>query len=106
MGRTVTRAQLGESVYQEVGLSRNESADLQTILGQGAVEGLGVGVDRNEIDAAHTLFNHAVDGIVAAAAHTNNLNAGVRTAITNRTLTHGGLSCAARLRLPGLGPGA
>ena len=28
MGRTVTRAQLGESVYQEVGLSRNESADL------------------------------------------------------------------------------
>lgn len=28
MGQTVTRAQLGESVYQEVGLSRNESADL------------------------------------------------------------------------------
>ncbi|MEL0105847.1 MAG: integration host factor subunit alpha [Rhodospirillaceae bacterium] len=28
MGRTITRAQLGESVYQEVGLSRNESADL------------------------------------------------------------------------------
>lgn len=28
MGKTVTRAQLGESVYQEVGLSRNESADL------------------------------------------------------------------------------
>ena len=25
---TVTRAQLGEAVYQEVGLSRNESADL------------------------------------------------------------------------------
>ena len=33
MGRTVTRAQLGESVYQEVGLSRNESADLlETVL--------------------------------------------------------------------------
>ena len=28
MGRTVTRAQLSEAVYQEVGLSRNESADL------------------------------------------------------------------------------
>ncbi|MGK2739601.1 integration host factor subunit alpha [Tepidicaulis sp. LMO-SS28] len=28
MTRTVTRAQLSESVYQEVGLSRNESADL------------------------------------------------------------------------------
>jgi len=27
-GNTITRAQLGESVYQEVGLSRNESADL------------------------------------------------------------------------------
>ena len=27
-GRTVTRADLGEAVYQEVGLSRNESADL------------------------------------------------------------------------------
>lgn len=28
VGRTVTRAQLGESVYQEVGLSRSESAEL------------------------------------------------------------------------------
>ncbi|MEK9723084.1 MAG: integration host factor subunit alpha [Rhodospirillaceae bacterium] len=27
-GETVTRAHLGEAVYQEVGLSRNESADL------------------------------------------------------------------------------
>ncbi|MSP51610.1 MAG: integration host factor subunit alpha [Alphaproteobacteria bacterium] len=27
-GKTVTRAQLSEAVYQEVGLSRNESADL------------------------------------------------------------------------------
>ncbi|MGB0694094.1 MAG: integration host factor subunit alpha [Rhodospirillaceae bacterium] len=27
-GKTITRAQLSESVYQEVGLSRNESADL------------------------------------------------------------------------------
>ena len=28
MGETVTRAQLSEAVYQEVGLSRNESAEL------------------------------------------------------------------------------
>ena len=28
MGQTVTRAHLGEAVYQEVGLSRNESMDL------------------------------------------------------------------------------
>ena len=27
-GRTITRAQLSEAVYEEVGLSRNESADL------------------------------------------------------------------------------
>lgn len=27
-GKTITRAQLGEAVYQEVGLSRNESAEL------------------------------------------------------------------------------
>ncbi|WP_119458332.1 integration host factor subunit alpha [Rhodospirillaceae bacterium SYSU D60014] len=33
--RTVTRAQLSEAVYQEVGLSRNESADLvETILNE------------------------------------------------------------------------
>ena len=32
--RTITRAQLSESVYQEVGLSRNESADLlESVLG-------------------------------------------------------------------------
>ena len=34
-GKTVTRAQLTEAVYQEVGLSRNESADLvESVLGQ------------------------------------------------------------------------
>jgi len=34
VGKTVTRAQLGEAVYQEVGLSRNESAELlETVLG-------------------------------------------------------------------------
>jgi integration host factor subunit alpha len=27
-GKTITRAHIGEAVYQEVGLSRNESADL------------------------------------------------------------------------------
>ena len=33
-GRTITRAQLAESVYQEVGLSRNESANLlESVLG-------------------------------------------------------------------------
>ena len=34
-GNTVTRAQLAEAVYQEVGLSRNESADLvDTVLNE------------------------------------------------------------------------
>ncbi|MEO5336459.1 MAG: integration host factor subunit alpha [Magnetospirillum sp. WYHS-4] len=33
-GRTITRAQLSEAVYQEVGLSRNESAELlEQVLG-------------------------------------------------------------------------
>ncbi len=33
--RTITRAHLSEAVYQEVGLSRNESADLvETVLGE------------------------------------------------------------------------
>ena len=33
--KTVTRAQLSEAVYQEVGLSRNESADLvESVLGE------------------------------------------------------------------------
>ena len=31
-GKTVTRAQLSEAVYQEVGLSRNESADLVEVV--------------------------------------------------------------------------
>lgn len=41
-GKTVTRAQLTEAVYQEVGLSRNESADLiETVLAEisGALSG-------------------------------------------------------------------
>ena len=34
-GRTITRADLSEAVYQEVGLSRNESAQLvEAVLGQ------------------------------------------------------------------------
>ena len=34
-GKTLTRADLGEAVYQEVGLSRNESADLvEAVLGE------------------------------------------------------------------------
>ena len=34
-GKTITRAQLGEAIYQEVGLSRNESAELlESVLGQ------------------------------------------------------------------------
>jgi integration host factor subunit alpha len=42
-GRTITRADLSESVFQEVGLSRNESSDLvETILGE-VVEALARG---------------------------------------------------------------
>ena len=42
-GRTITRADLSESVFQEVGLSRNESSDLvETILSE-VVEALARG---------------------------------------------------------------
>ena len=42
-GRTITRADLSESVFQEVGLSRNESCDLvETILAE-VVEALARG---------------------------------------------------------------
>ena len=42
-GRTITRADLSESVFQEVGLSRNESSDLvETILAE-VVEALARG---------------------------------------------------------------
>ena len=42
-GRTITRADLSESVFQEVGLSRNESSDLvETILAK-VVEALARG---------------------------------------------------------------
>ncbi|GHU04572.1 integration host factor subunit alpha [Alphaproteobacteria bacterium] len=41
--RTITRAQLSESVYQEVGLSRNESADLLKQVLDGITGALGRG---------------------------------------------------------------
>jgi integration host factor subunit alpha len=38
-GRTITRADLSEAVFQQVGLSRNESSDLvETILGEVVVK--------------------------------------------------------------------
>lgn len=42
-GKTITRAQLSEAVYQEVGLSRNESADLLESVLQQMSEALGRG---------------------------------------------------------------
>jgi integration host factor subunit alpha len=43
-GKTVTRAQLSEAVYQEVGLSRNESADLV----ESILEEIATALDRGE----------------------------------------------------------
>jgi integration host factor subunit alpha len=40
---TVTRAQLSEAIYQEVGLSRNESADLVEAVLQEVADALGRG---------------------------------------------------------------
>lgn len=44
-GRTVTRAQLSEAVYQEVGLSRNESAELV----ESVLEELAAALERAEV---------------------------------------------------------
>jgi integration host factor subunit alpha len=41
--KTITRAQLGEAVYQEVGLSRNESADLLEAVLEEIADALGQG---------------------------------------------------------------
>ena len=42
-GRTITRADLSESVFQEVGLSRNESSDLVETILAAVVEALARG---------------------------------------------------------------
>jgi len=42
-GRTITRADLSESVFQEVGLSRNESSDLVEVILDEMVEALARG---------------------------------------------------------------
>src|ERR1700691_3966959 len=42
-GQTVTRAQLSEAVYQEVGLSRNESANLVEVVLAEIADALGRG---------------------------------------------------------------
>ena len=47
-------------------------------LGVGVDERLGVGVDGDELDALHAFVDHAVDGITAAAADADDLDAGKR----------------------------
>ena len=44
-GKTVTRAQLSEAVYQEVGLSRNESAELVELV----LEEIAQSLSRDEV---------------------------------------------------------
>lgn len=60
-------------------------ADLDLIGGAGNIERLFIGIDRNEIHAARPGTHHAVDNIVAAAAHADDLdpndvfNAGIQS---------------------------
>ena len=42
-GKTITRAHLGEAVYQEVGLSRSESADLVEVVLNEIADRLAIG---------------------------------------------------------------
>jgi len=39
---------------------------------------LRIGIHRHELDAGQTFVNHTIDGIAAAAAHTNNFDSGKR----------------------------
>jgi integration host factor subunit alpha len=56
MADTVTRAQLSEAVYQEVGLSRNESADLvETVL-----EEISEALERGEVVKISSFGSFAV----------------------------------------------
>src|SRR3546814_16205006 len=56
MTGTVTRAQLGEAVYEEVGLSRNESADLdETVL-----EEIAAALERGEMVKISSFGSFAV----------------------------------------------
>ena len=49
-------------------------ADLNFIVGAGDVQRLLVGVDRHEVHALGAAADHAVDHIVAAAAHADDLD--------------------------------
>jgi hypothetical protein len=41
-------------------------------------ERLGVGIDRNELDAVNSGPDHAIDGVATSATNTNDLDAGER----------------------------
>ena len=51
-------------------------ADVHLDVGVGDGERLGIGVDGDELDAADALLDHAVDGVGAAAADTDDLDDG------------------------------
>jgi integration host factor subunit alpha len=55
-GRTVTRAQLTEAVYQEVGLSRNESAELV----EAVIAEIAASVERGEMVKISSFGSFAV----------------------------------------------
>ena len=48
--------------------------DLQLAARLAAFERLRIGVDDDELDSLHTLFDHVIDCITAAAAHTDHLD--------------------------------
>ena len=49
-------------------------ADLELVLADGLVQILLIGIDNHKIHAAHTGLDHAVNNIIAGAAHADNLN--------------------------------
>ena len=64
-------------------------ADLDLDVGLREREGLGVGVHRDELDAAELLLDHAVDGVAAAAADADDLHAGGLESVLFQLKDHG-----------------
>src|SRR5690606_16126859 len=77
-------------------------AGLNLFRGQGSGEGLGIGVDGDEVNTLQAGFDHAVEGVVAAAPYTHDLDYG-ETSGFGIKFQQGRTSFAPRPRLP---PGA
>jgi hypothetical protein len=75
--------------------------DLDLHLGLGQGQRLGVGVHRDELDAAQLVLDHAVDGIATATADADHLHARGLDAVLFQLKDHGWFPRALLRRSPG-----